>query len=325
MARLVRRNLYSRKSLPRLLFQLRRTSPCEWPPELHEALTILRDELGLPNPKALSVIFGSVTAAHSLLKNENSHAQKYERLRVRRKVAKLCKRLWKCANRAPAVIRRRLDMRILRLIRRCTIDLEVIEAVFQAIKLTFQGFPNCEASKTALEAFEGAPVEAIEIKGRKSKDGIIPVDFSAAQLTFHADLQKAMVDIVHGPKGRGCTATVRLLQALAAELDNSKPLKTSSHELFAAYLAEIAEVWRQVGLRPTRARDFMDPTYKSRFHRFAELILTWLTESSEKQLPPPASGSRIFSLEIAPDWRISDDHVRAALKPRSNLRPQNPV
>lgn len=113
----------------------------------------------------------------------------------------------------------------------------------------------------------------------------------------------------------------------------SETLSSQSAKFLTDYCSALAVIWRGAGLKPSRARHPYNPAYRSRFHRFADLILTemmepWalrhddnLDELRDKirrrhaQLPEVlrplvSSGLRRADYE----WLISEDHVRRAIQ-----------
>src|SRR6266478_3050270 len=64
-------------------------------------------------------------------------------------------RIAKCAKRAPAKLRRRLNESIVALVRENCVDLEVIEAILDSAAAVFAEFPKEEAAKTALRLMCG--------------------------------------------------------------------------------------------------------------------------------------------------------------------------
>ncbi len=83
-------------------------------------------------------------------------------------------------------------------------------------------------------------------------------------------------------------------------------------------MGELAEIWQQAGLTPSRAIAYLDDSYRSRFHRFAELILTAMAAPWALQ-----HNRRNWSDEREPwkamqradyHWLVSDDYVRGVLR-----------
>jgi hypothetical protein len=134
------------------------------------------------------------------------------------------------------------------------------------------------------------------------------------RLTFKNGLEETVSRLIRMPL-KQYSFVVRLLDVLAAALDDAKPEKTSSkaHALRTSYVVEIAHIWRKVGLRPTRARSPFDPTYASRFHRFGELVLDGLADFSKGRSELRSMRSNVGPLTHPYMWHLSEDHIRAAL------------
>lgn len=300
MGRYVRANFRSRKSLARFLKQLNSMPPIEWPPQLNRAWIILHKEMSLPHTEALSVIFASVSAAHLYLQAESAQVRQIQEFGARAKVTKFFFRIARCASRAPVAVRARLDARIMPLVKEAIIDLEAIESIFDAIRVTFEEFPDFKASRAAITTI----------------DGMNRTDFSMIRMTFRKKLEEAIHELANMVVNKN-TVTVSLLNILAASLAEVKSSRFSaqSHSLITKYVEDVARIWRHAKLMPTRARSCEDCAYTSRFHRYVELLLEGLADSEEDHFKPPPNGSR-NNREINRmhyHWYVSDDHVRAAL------------
>jgi hypothetical protein len=66
--------------------------------------------------------------------------------------------------------------------------------------------------------------------------------------------------------------------------DQSTQIRT----LVVAYVIDIAELWRQTGLRPARAYSESDPRYFSRFHWFADDVLATVEDPSAERGEGPS-------------------------------------
>jgi hypothetical protein len=296
MARHVRATLFPRKSLPNLLLELQSRSPAEWPLHLYDAWLILHDEMAVPDDKCLAVVLDSVSSAHRFLAEENRQICKIEEFRICGKIAKLFGRVSRRASRAPAALRRHLDARIGPLIQDSVIDLEVIESIFRAVKMVFQNFPECEATRTGLELLEE----------------LGSADFSLVTGAFRSDLEQTIFELVNAHKVKRRTLTVRLLNVLAAAIDGTKTSRPSSmsYRHVTSYVRRIAQIWRSADLRPTRARSFWDKAYESKFHRFAELVLAGLANLGLKR---QEFCTRTKAGYATYEWHLSEAYVRAAL------------
>jgi hypothetical protein len=295
MARHVRATFFPRISLPNLLLGLQLRSPADWPPHLYGAWLILHDEMAVPDDKCLAVVLESVLSAHRLFAEENRQICKIEEFRVCGKIARLFRRVSRCASRAPAALRRHLDARIAPLILDSVIDLEVIESIFRAVKMVFQNFPECEATRTGLESLEE----------------ISSADFSLVTRAFRGDLEQEFFELVNVAKAKRRTLTVRLLNVLAAAIDGTKTSRPSSmgYRHVTNYVRRIAQIWRSAELTPTRARSFWDNTYESKFHRFAELMLAGLVNLGMTRQEFYAR----TKVGVTYEWRLSEAYVRAAI------------
>jgi hypothetical protein len=267
----------------------------------------------LPSSEALSVIFDSVSAAQKYLREENRQVKIIEEFKARKTIKRLFFRISKCTSRAPVAIRGRLAARVYPIIKESVIDLEATETIFDAIRSTFEEFPDLEASRVALESI----------------DDICRADFSLLGITFQKDLEEAIKEIVNTEATNQITATVKFLNILGTSLDDAKRSRprAQSHGLITKYVAEVAQIWRHAELKPARARSSEDGEYTSKFHRFVEYILAGLADPQENHSKLPLKGSRNNSEidRMHYDWHVSDDHVRAALNCDSNFRLKNSI
>jgi hypothetical protein len=113
----------------------------------------------------------------------------------------------------------------------------------------------------------------------------------------------------------------------------TETLSSQSAKSLTDYCCALAVIWRGAGLKPTRARHPYNPAYRSRFHRFADLILTemmepWALRHDENldelrdkirrrhaQLPEALRPLVSSGLRRADnEWLISEDHVRRAIQ-----------
>jgi hypothetical protein len=105
--------------------------------------------------------------------------------------------------------------------------------------------------------------------------------------------------------------------------------------LIVDYVAAVADVWRRAGLRPSRARHPADPSYRSRFHRFVDLVLTEMVEPWARRhdgsLDAVRQQTRLAHDKLHPEfrsiasptlkradveWLVSSDHIAKALRRR---------
>ena len=99
-----------------------------------------------------------------------------------------------------------------------------------------------------------------------------------------AAAEKSLVDLAaNAPAGR--PTAMEIFSTLGEALNHIKDpgQSTQIKSLIVDYVAEIVELWRQVGLRPERAYSESDPTYFSRFHWFADDVLATVTDKRRKK------------------------------------------
>jgi hypothetical protein len=119
---------------------------------------------------------------------------------------------------------------------------------------------------------------------------------------------------------------------MASALDSEEIQSDEIATLMVDYVASAANRWREAGIQPSRARHPEDPTYKSDFHRFVELVITAILEPStlrhdggleerarearrrHAELPDEFRSIASPSLRRSDlEWIVSDDHLKKAL------------
>jgi hypothetical protein len=117
----------ARRRLNSFVLDLESKPTEEWPPHLRRARNIVcsESEPALPEEAALSLIIKSVSAAHKCGQAINQRSADIAEFQTRVKLHDPLRRIAKCAKRAPARLRRRLDKQVVALIRESVIDLEV--------------------------------------------------------------------------------------------------------------------------------------------------------------------------------------------------------
>ena len=134
-------------------------------------------------------------------------------------------------------------------------------------------------------------------------------------------------------------------EAIANAL-NRKAEKTANTliaDLITNYVASVAQIWLRHGLRPTRAVHPANPNYRSKFHRFAELVLTGLVEpwsqrhdgnQSETAAKLRKAHARIPKNDRKDvraalrrsdvEWLVVDGHLKTALGRIQKTTPRKP-
>jgi len=318
--RVVRPNVFARRSLAKIQLQLRCTPPNDWSQHLFSAWQMVNDQLHLSESEALSVILDSVSAAHRCLVAENQRVNQIEERQALKKVRIACQRvLERIKDATPEVsakLRRRLDEEILPLIQQPVIDLEVIQAIFEAAAGVFDEF-----------SIRGPSLPKLL---REAREFYFP-NLSA---TLRPKLEQSIADLrdLGKSKAQHRVTAVALFAALTEILFGEKTpkIKSWTHQLRSQYVAEVAEIWSRAGLNPSRAHDHEDAGYRSRFHRFTEFILCAIQEPQARRhdgnidclmrelrahsLPEEIRQVGRGLRRVDHQWLISDDHVRTALK-----------
>jgi hypothetical protein len=330
MRRHVRVALLSRLRLSSALRNLEYTEPAKWPAPLQRAWKILHDELGVTTPVARTIVADAALAAHNCAQKINDRVRANEHNRLAAKLGSGFARLSNCIRRAPAEIRGLLDGRIRTLLAIEVFDTEVIEEILDAAVVCFQQYPEHEAAKTALATMLVASTDGGHVNALK-------LDYSGLDYDSRMNCEKVPATLVSST-----VTAAAVFEALASALAVA-PLVSIRHEandLIIGYVRSVAMLWRRTGLRTSRARHPFDPRYTSRFHRFAELVLTavvdpwthrhdvdldelrWQARTAHAALPKELRGV----VSAAPrrgdvEWLVTDDQVKKALAAFKNRTP----
>jgi hypothetical protein len=302
------------------------TEEANWPKHLKLACKILHDELGLPAQQARKITINSVSPAHACAQAIDRRANSIAEYDTRIKARQAFARLAKCARRGPAGVRRCLDERVRPLVQCCVVDSEVIEEILGAATSVFAGCPDNEAARTALRALSVTSSEGRQTIGLCS-------DYSGLHFDAKRECETALVALAEVPTEAVTAATVFDALGVAITTDRAADASPDVSGLIVRFVVIIATLWREVGLHPTRATRRWDPKYKSRFHRFVELVLTAVTEPSSRRhddnIDQIANESRVVHGRLPSElrrfvsprlrradieWLVSDDHVKKALR-----------
>jgi hypothetical protein len=266
-------NFRGRRSLSQFERQLECKPVTDWSPRLREAWRLLTSELALPHAKALSVIRESVSAGHRCVREQNKLLSEIERARTRAKLQKIFDRVFKGIKRAPADLRRRLDQQLIPLIQVSTIDLEVIESIFEGATTVFEEFTDSEATSSALRALRELRAEP----------------FSRLGMPQRRQAEKAIANLASTSNVDNQVTALQIFGALAEALQNKENSgsSTQARGLVTSYVRELAVIWRRAGLKPTRVYNEFDHEYVSHFHWFADDVLAAMTGSAENRPSEP--------------------------------------
>jgi hypothetical protein len=298
--RLAHVNFLARRSLRQFQLQLASTPVAAWPKPLADAWLILTGKPGLAPTKALGVIFDSASAAHACIRAQNEQLKDLEEIETRRRIRKTCNRVANGISRGPAELRRRLDRAILKLIHEEEIDLEVIEAIFDATTKTFDEFADRESTSSAARALR-------ELRA---------AHFFALSMALRCKTEKAIADLVAASSVNSQTLTADVFTTIARVLhgDIVKGASAQNSKSITSFVAELVAIWRRAGLSPRRAFGYLNPNYKSQFHVFADLVLKAMANPRAEHLPKqPLVHPRPEQFHSEQEL-VSDHHLRTALR-----------
>jgi hypothetical protein len=211
-----------------------------------------------------------MSAAQVCAEAINRRSDNIVELKSRAKICVAFKRLANCCRRASVKLRGRLDAAIGPLLRQNRVDLETIEDILDSAVAEFKKLSNETHAATALRAM------FVKVPGREPSNWVRN-NYAGLRPDSQRDCEAALSKFRNK---KGTISASAVFKALALSL-NQKGTRKAGPEvsiLIRNYVADVAFLWRSVGLHPTRARDPGDPIYKSKFHRFSDLILAALAE-----------------------------------------------
>jgi len=245
--------------------------PRGWPLHLRLAWEILHSDLVVPTQTARILISRSLKAANECAVRMNERAQQAEECERSNKVEKAFARLFLCAKRAPAKLRHLLDEKISSVLQSDHVDVETIEALLQASRAAFEELPDSEPAQTALLAMDIYREHGYDTIG-------LTVDFSSLSPLVQEDCKSALSLAVKNGTVDGAEVVFKVLADGITPL--ARPPRGAS-DIVIDYVATVASIWRSQGLRPARA--WSETGYRSRFHRFCDLVLTALVEPDSRR------------------------------------------
>ena len=275
-------------------------------------------ELRLPPAKARFVILQTVCAAQNFVKAQNKQAADVVAAEAQLKIAKASKQVSNSVKRAPSGVRRRLNQEIFSIIQVAIVDLEVVESIFDATTALFK--------ETLADKPSAAPLPSLRR---------LRIDFSTLGMRLQLKIQDAIAEIALTSGAKDQDATFDVFAKIAAVIRDEGITKTSfqmSAGLITRYVTAVAAIWQQAGLRPSRVTKSLDPADKSKFHRFAELVLTEMLEpwagrhrrDLETRRQQIQRAHAALPIEIRPwvssalkradcEWLISDECVKRVI------------
>lgn len=274
---------FARRNLDAYLKQLNESEPEAWPKFLSRAWTIIAKDLGEPHVAKTTVV-AAVTAAHTCAADFFKRTLANERNRTRREFLAAVSKLQKPIERR-APIRRALDEVAQREFRDGHADLEVMSNFFNGCADVARGFPRVPDAQRMMRAL-GEPTNEIETTDESTEPPTRNIlnQYEAMHPAERGVVEESLQKLIKDRSASFSTLDVLSTVAHSLTISTIIEMREYSGDLLRAYLARVADIWRQSRLRPIRRRKHERPDYKSDFHRFLELVLI-------DQLDP---GSRLF-------------------------------
>ena len=99
--------------------------------------------------------------------------------------------------------------------------------------------------------------------------------------------------------------------ATALRAEKGRPTTKEAQVVITNYVMKVAKIWSEAGLKSSRA-------IRSKFHRFAELILVaitapWSLQHELRELPAESQPWKTMQ-NAGYQWMVRDDHVRKAFR-----------
>ena len=337
----------ARMRIESVLRNLRAQAIAEWPKHLRLAWEILADKRGVDHVTARAVLFASFSAAHRCAQAINQRSRANVDAVGLRKLHNGFARIVRCIRRSPAALRHVLECDVCSSVQHTIIDLERIEVLIDRLVDGFASFAEEETSLTVLRAMvpraslpNFKKIDRTSLRRWFAKGAVyLKEDYAALRSVDQRRVEAALTTLQRS-RAEFDAADVCEAIANALDSDDGNAVNTVIYDLITDYVAAVAEIWLQHGVRPGRA---VDSHYPGKFHRFVDLVLTAVVEPWSKrhdgdQGETAASLYRAHArlpedvrkvVNPAPrrsdvEWLVSEGHLRRALRPIQKTIPQTP-
>ena len=199
----------ARKRLENLRLELRARPPANWPQHLRLAWQVLRDKLGASDENSRRLIIESVSAAHGCAQLVDERSRAVAQAASITKLSKAFARIASCTARGSGKLRQELDQAVIALLRQSPIDLEVMEAIFDAAGTSFAKYRAEEPARTALAALGSS-------EGKGVRRFALKLEFESLPSASHLRMQTRLSDLVTSAAG-GLTAA-QIFSTMASAL-----------------------------------------------------------------------------------------------------------
>lgn len=333
MSRRTRPVPFARMRLDSALRDLRARPATEWPKHLRLARQILVDELNVDERTARAVLLACFAVAHGCARAINQRSRDGVNTAGSLKLRKVFARLARCVRRSPAVLRGVLDSDLRSFVRDTIMDAESMEALIDRLISAFATLPKQETSQTVLRAIvprRSLPkLDKLDPADLQSRFAEASVFFKDEYSALHAvDQRRVESALTALGRKRAKFGAADVCEAVAGALDYSEgnATRTAIADLITDYVAAAAKIWRQQGIRATRAVHPDNRDYRGKFHRFVDLVLTSIVEPWSKRYDgnQRETAAKLYEAyvqkSVSPVARrsdveclVSDDHVIKAV------------
>jgi hypothetical protein len=311
----------ARINLGRLRANLRVAAPASWPRHLAQAFEILNK---IDEQRARDLLIEAVGAADACARAIDSRVTACSREEARNKAEKALARLARCAGRAPAELRRRLDRMVKTVLSRGMCDAGDLQRLVHRTGQILRKIRNVATAATALRAmgFPDSPDQ---------RAVVLVTHIEALHPAVRRRAEEAVSQLSREHHLSWNASHVFNVMAMALSTQHADNAASQISDLLVEYVRQVGEVWKAYGLKPSRARAPSDPKYTSYFHRFCELVLTALIDPwslrHDENFDQIRQQIRASHLNLLPEWRepvsdslplrdhqwlVSDDHLKRA-------------
>ena len=335
MKRRTRAVPFARTRIESALRNLGAQAVAEWPKHLRLGWKILSCELAVDDEKARAVLLASLSAAHNCAQAINRRSRTNVYASGRKKLHDVFARIARCIRRSPASLRHVLDRDVCLSVRSRGIDLESMEALIDRLIAGFALLPKEEPSLTVLRALFPRVLlpksKRADVLRRRLAQGAIFLknDYAALPSIYQRRVETTLTRL-RGRRAQFDAADV--CEAIANALDGNeeRTANTLIADLITNYVSSVALIWLRHGIRPSRAVHPSNPNYRSKFHRFVDLVLTAVLEPWSKRHDGddletlaklrkaharlPKDIRRVVRVSRSDvEWLVSDGHLKRAL------------
>jgi hypothetical protein len=322
----------ARRNLEAYLRQLKESEPELWPKFLNRAWAILAQEG--KRDVARDVVIDAVTAAHRCAVAVSSRALSNAQDQALQEVSSAVLRILNCIKRIPAPIRYALDELAQIKFLEGHADSEVIFNFFNGCADLANGLPDEIDARRIVSALGLSTIEIESLDKAIAKPTLKLIsDWESMHSSVRTAVEERLAIMVKEAKDSATYLSAReIFRTIAHSLTVGAvtAVQGNSKDLLVAYVALVAERWRQADLYPGRASKEGDPEYRSKFHRFLELVLIdqfdprsrlfdrlnadELMQAREFMASLPLDDEERKNVRIDPryQWLISEHHLRSA-------------